>query len=383
MTTTKNNNKETIKLDIPTTLLNELEVIFESEKSKVFKKILFIIYLINQGTWNVKTKQYNSYYELSINHMKGYLSLNKMMSPIINTLIEKGVIKKSGIGINGNNYTKYSMVQPFSFSKMDKKDVTTIFLTPEDGAYVSKYINDNYIVKYSVNKANRELKTVEKEVVNIEKVGKILEKNNMDLEKEIENLKDMVASMQMQIEQQKEQINQLVNNSINHVVVQPSTAIVEEVVNNNQYFEPQYVNDSEGNMVSSSEDVYASTLIERKKIKGADTPFFKDEELEVENKIHFNVEAYIIPDTNNEIVFDNDRQQVEIKEVKQVEEVTVSEKELTATRICSRHIKDIKTKKEIVKYFLNNNNISVQEIINKGISGATATRLYAELQQAI
>ena len=166
MTTTKNNNKETIKLDIPTALYNELEIVFENEKSKVFKKILFIIYLINQGTWNSKTKQYNSYYELSINHMKGYLSLNKMMSPIINTLIEKGVIKKSGIGINGNNYTKYSMVQPFSFTKMEEKDVTTIFLTTEDGAYVSKYINDNYIVKYSVNKANRELKKVEKEVVN-------------------------------------------------------------------------------------------------------------------------------------------------------------------------------------------------------------------------
>ncbi|WP_286774993.1 MULTISPECIES: hypothetical protein [Sphingobacterium] len=381
-TTTKNNNKETIKLDIPTTLLNELEVIFESEKSKVFKKILFIVYLINQGTWNLKTKQYNSYYELSINHMKGYLSLNKMMSPIINTLIERGVIKKSGIGINGNNYTKYSMIQPFSFSKMDKNDVTTIFLTTEDGAYVNKYINDNYIVKYSVNKANRELKTVEKEVVNIEKVGKILERNNMDLEKEIEILKDMVASMQMQIEQQKEQINQLVNNSINHVVAQPST-VIEEVVNYNQYFEPQYVNDSEGNLVSSSEDVYASTLIERKNIKGADTLFFKNEEVEAENKVDFNIEAFIVPDTNNEIVFNNDVQQVEIKEVKQVEEVTVSEKEATVMRICGRHIKDIKTKKALTKYVMNAECIDVQVIIGNGISGATATRLYNELLQVI
>ncbi len=380
-TTTTKNNKETIKVDIPTTLLNKLEVIFESEKSKVFKKILFIVYLINQGTWNVKTKQYNSYYELSINHMKGYLSLNKMMSPIINTLIESGVIKKSGIGINGNNYTKYSMVQPFSFTKMEEKDVTTIFLTTEDGAYVNKYINDNYIVKYSVNKANKELKTTEKEVVNIEKVYKILERNNMDLEKEIENLKDMVAFMQMQIEQQKEQINQLVNNSINHVVAQPST-VIEEVVNNNQYFEAQYVNDSEGNMVSTSEDVYASTLIERKNIKGADTPFFKEED-EDKNVDIFNAEAFIVPDTNNEIVFDNDRQQVEVKEVTQVEEVTVSEKELIATRICGRHIRDIKTKKEIVKYVMNSESIHVQEIINRGISGATATRLYTELQQAI
>lgn len=380
--TTKNNNKETIKLDIPTALYNELEAIFENEKSKVFKKILFIVYLINQGTWNTKTKQYNSYYELSVNHMKGYLSLNKMMSPIINTLIERGVIKKSGIGINGNNYTKYSMVQPFSFTTMDKKEVTTIFLTTQDGAYVDKYINDNYIVKYSVNKANRELKTVEKEVVNSEKVGKILERNNMDLEKEIENLKDMVASMQMQIEQQKEQINQLVNNSNNNVVAQPST-VIEEVKNNNEFFVPQYVNDSEGNMVSSSEDVYASTLIERKNIKGADTPFFKEKEVEAENKIGFNVEAFLVPDSNNEIIFDNVPQQVEVKEVKQVEEVTVSEKEATVMRICGRHIRDTKTKKEIAKYVLNNSTISVQDIVTKGISGATATRLYAELQEAI
>jgi len=270
MTTTKNNNKETIKLDIPTALYNELEVIFESEKSKVFKKILFIVYLINQGTWNSKTKQYNSYYELSINHMKGYLSLNKMMSLIINTLIEKGVIKKSGIGINGNNYTKYSIVQPFSFSKMDKKDVTTIFLTTEDGAYVSKYINDKYIVKYSVNKANRELKTVEKEVVNIEKVGKILEKNNMDLEKEIENLKDMVASMQMQIEQQKEQINQLVNNSNNHVVAQPSTVIEEEIQKTNLKETPFFHDEEEIDKVNLSEltDFFAAYNSDNNNDKG-------------------------------------------------------------------------------------------------------------------
>lgn len=153
---------------------------------------------------------------------------------------------------------------------MDKKDVTTIFLTTEDGAYVSKYINDKYIVKYSVNKANRELKTVEKEVVNIEKVGKILEKNNMDLEKEIENLKDMVASMQMQIEQQKEQINQLVNNSNNHVVAQPSTVIEEEIQKTNLKETPFFHDEEEIDKVNLSEltDFFAAYNSDNNNDKG-------------------------------------------------------------------------------------------------------------------
>ncbi|GEM_PF-783126 len=377
--------QKTINMMFPTSLVKKIEKLFEGDKTD-FKKVLFTVFWINKGKYNIIKKRYEAYQEVSSRYGNWMALTGKKGTEFIAKLVDGGIIKKVSGYTTAKHYTRYTLVTPYLYKGKDAtgNDYTLYTLTEDSGAFAKKYIKDNYNVIIPSTSTKVKVKEIAKKMnVEVLQVGKDLEKNNMDLEKEkIAQLEFKVSILEELVQSMQQQINELVKNSINNVVVQPSTAI-EEVKNNNEYFAPQFVIDSEGNMVSSSEDVYASTLIERKNIKGADTPFFFEKEVEAENKIAFNVDAFIVSDEKNEIIFDNVVQQVEIKEVKQVEEVTVSEKEATATRICSRHIRDVRTKKEIVKYFLNNNNISVQEIINKGISGATATRLHNELQQAI
>ncbi len=335
-------------------------------------KAIFLVYLINRGTQNTQGYQLNK-----DNHRQLFGANGMVWKNLFQPLIDNNIIMRVGAHKDGVKSESFAINNVYKWCVNDgeiKDRYTDYSSMPK---YIQKFLVDGYVVAGAKQtKWSKDYQFIQEDKINMEAQEEIAQlKYKMSLMEEL--IDSMQQSFSTKIEMLEQKINDLTKNNT------PSTVIEEEIKNNNQYFEPQYVNDSEGNMVSSSEDVYASTLIERKNIKGADTSFFPNEELEVENKIHFNVEAFIVSDDNNEIVFDNDRQQVEIKEITQVEEVTVSEKEATATRICGRHIKDIKTKKEIVKYFLNNNNISVQEIINKGISGATATRLHNELLQAI
>lgn len=327
-------------------------------------KAIFLVYLINRGTNNTQGYQLNK-----DNHRQLFGANGQVWKNLFQPLIDNNIIMRVGAHKDGVKSESFAISNVYKWSVNDGeiKDRYTEYITMPK--FIQKFLVDGFVVKGAKQtKWSKDYQYVQEDKINMEVKEEIAQlKYNMSL------MEELVASMQ-------QQINELVNGNKNNIG-QPSSAI-EEVKNNNEYFEPKFSNDSEGNMVSSSEDIYASTLIERQNIKGAGTPFLKEEDDDKSVDI-FNAEAFIVPDTNNEIVFDNDRQQVEVKEVTQVEEVTVSEKEATATRIFGRHIKDIKTKKEIVKYFLNNNNISVQEMVSKGISGATATRLYNELLQAI
>jgi len=328
-------------------------------------KAIFLLYLINRGTSNTQGYQLNKE-----NHRHLFGVNGVQWSSLIQRLIDNNIIMRVGAHKDGVKSESFAInnVYKWEVNNGEIKDrYTEYYAMPR---YIQKYLVDGYVV------ANAKQTKWSKDYQYVQE-----DKINMEAKEEIAQLKYKMSLMEELIDSMQQQINELVNGNKNNIA-QPSTD-VKDVVNYNEYFEPQYVNDTEGNVVSSSEDVYASTLIERKNIKGADTLFFKNEDLEAENKIDFNVDAFIVSDSKNEIVFDNDRQQVEVKEVTQVEEVTVSEKEKIATRICSRHIRDVRTKKEIVKYVLNTECIDVQQIINKGISGATATRLHNELQQAI
>jgi len=341
-------------------------------------KAIFLVYLINRGTNNTQGYQLNK-----DNHRQLFGANGQVWKNLFQPLIDNNVIMCTSTHQDGVKSQTFAINNVYKWEVNDgeiKDRYTEYNSMPR---FIQKYLVDGYVVAGAKQtKWSKDYQYVKEDKINMEakeEIAQLVFKVSI-LEELVASQKQLIDSMQQsfstKIEMLEQKINDLTKNN------KPSTAI-EEVVNNNQYFEPQFVIDSEGNMVSSSKDVYASTLIERKKIKGADTPFFPNEDND-NNVDIYNAEAFIVPDTNNEIVFNNnDRQQLEIKEITQVEEVTVSEKEATATRICSRHIKDVRTKKEIVKYVLTNNNISIQQIINKGISGATATRLYNELQQAI
>lgn len=350
----------------------KVKEIYKSEAEA--NKAIFLVYLINRGTQNTQGYQLNK-----DNHRQLFGANGMVWKNLFQPLIDNNIIMRVGAHKDGVKSESFAInnVYKWEVNNGEIKDRYTDYSSMPK--YIQKFLVDGYVVAGAKQtKWSKNYQYVKEDKINMEAKEEIAQlKYKMSLMEEfIDSIKQHMTEQKQQIDLMQQQINDLTNSN------KPST-VIEEVKNNNEYFEPQFVIDSEGNMVSSSKDVYASTLIERKKIKGADTPFFPNEDND-NNVDIYNAEAFIVPDTNNEIVFNNnDRQQVEIKEVKQVEEVTVSEKELTATRICSRHIKDIKTKKEIVKYFLNNNNISVQDIVTKGISGATATRLYSELQEAI
>ncbi|WP_312746002.1 hypothetical protein [Sphingobacterium multivorum] len=327
-------------------------------------KAVFLVYLINRGTSNTKGYQLNKE-----NHRHLFGVNGVQWSSLIQPLIDNNVIMCTSTHQDGVKSQTFAINNVYKWIPNDgeiKDRYTEYNSMPK---FIQKFLVDGYVVAgVKQTKWSKEYQYVQEDKI------------NMEAKEEIEQLKYKMSLMEELVASMQQQINELVNGNKNNIG-QPSTAI-EEIKNNNQYFEPKYVNDIEGNMVSSSEDVYASTLIGRKKIKGADTPFFKDEDDDNNGGI-INAEAFIVPDTNNEIVFNNDVQQVQIKEVKQVEDLTVSEKEATVMRICGRHIRDVKTKKALTKYVMNAECIDVQVIIGNGISGATATRLYNELLQAI
>lgn len=359
-------------VDYTQKLKDKVKEIYSTEAEA--NKAIFLVYLINRGTANTQGYQINKE-----NHRQLFGANGQVWKNLFQPLIDNNIIMRVGAHKDGVKSESFAINNVYKWipNEGDIKDRYTEYNAMPK--YIQKFLVDGYVVAGAKQtKWSKDYQYFQEDKINMEAQEKItqLEYKLSLMEEFIDSIKQHMTEQKQQIDLMQQQINDLTDSNT------PSTAIVEEVKNNNEYFAPQFTNDSEGNMVSSSEDVYASTLIERKNIKGADTPFFKDEDND-NNVDIFNAEAFIVPDANNEIVFDNVVQQVEIKEVNQVEEVTVSEKELIATRICGRHIRDIKTKKEIVKYFLNNNNISVQEIVNKGISGATAKRLYNELLQAI
>ncbi|QQT29845.1 hypothetical protein I6I99_21255 [Sphingobacterium multivorum] len=184
------NKNQTIKVDLPSKLITQLEEIFPSVNSKTFKKILFIIFLINKGKWNSLTKRYENYYELSIKSLKTYLSLNSKLSPIIKTLLDSNIIAKVGGYTTGVNYQKYKISHPFNFQEA-KEELTTLFLTSDDGAYVRKYIADGYIVKYtSITPIAKEQSTdVNNNDAYYQGVIEELIKENKELKKQLEQLR--------------------------------------------------------------------------------------------------------------------------------------------------------------------------------------------------
>ncbi|WP_185217531.1 hypothetical protein [Sphingobacterium mizutaii] len=374
--TKKLNNKETIKMDFPTGLYTKLEDLFINENSKVFKKVLFIVYLINQGTWNKGQGRYNNYYELSTNHMKGYLSLNKMMSPIMKKLVDNQIIKKSGIGIKGSNYTKYSMVERFDFSNMNPSTLTTIYLTKADGVYINKYITDDYIVKYAVNKTNKtEVRTpikINKEVdVKIETVNATVEDVNMS--EEIKNIKMTLQELMNKmtaLENENAELRNALNNkadivsTLKNEIQQYTSSRLEEPIT----FEKPDVVD----VVESDDDK-------------VNTPFFTDDEDDIDfgadllNKVN----ALIAPDDDVDFtqIFDVHG---EFEKPKITLESIKSPVEKQLNTVVKRHIKSAGDINKLVKFITANNDslITAQQLLSTGVgmSGATANRLIDDLK---
>lgn len=368
--TKKVNNKETIKMDFPTSLYTKLEGIFINENSKVFKKVLFIIYLINQGTWNKAQGRYNNYYELSTNHMKGYLSLNKMMSPIMKKLIDNQIIKKSGIGINGSNYTKYSMIERFDFSKMNPSTLTTIYLTKADGVYINKYISDDYIVKYAINKdkMKKEVTTpikINKEAdVKIETVNTTVEDVNMS--EEIKNIKMTLQELMNKmtaLENENAELRNALNkkadivSSLKSEIQQHTTSRLEE---------PDVID------VHEADD------------DKANTPFFTDDDdIDFGEELLNKVNALIAPDDDIDFtqIFDENG---EFEKPKITLESIKSPVEKQLNTIIRRHIKSASDISKLVKFITANNDslITSQQLlgIGVGMSGATANRLIDDLK---
>jgi len=214
---------KTINMMFPTSLVRKLENLFEGDKTD-FNKVLFTVFWINKGKYNSIKKRYEAYQEVSSRYGNWMALTGKKGTAFITKLVDGGIIKKVSGYTTAKHYTRYTLVNPFQYKGKDAtgNDYILYTLTEDAGAFAKKYINDNYcVIIPSTSTKVKEI--VRKESVEVEQVGKNLETNNMDLEKEIENLKILVASMQVRIEDQQQQINELIakNN-------QPST--VEEEI---------------------------------------------------------------------------------------------------------------------------------------------------------
>lgn len=377
------NNKESIKMDFPTTLYNKVEQLFIDEKSKVFKKVLFIIYLINQGTWNKSQQRYNDYYELSQNRMKGYLSLNKLMTPILKKLVENKIIRKSGIGINGVNYTKYSMVERFDFKKISPSNHTPVYLTNADGVYVSKYINDDYIVKYAVNKKKntQPKKEVNQPVIETETASNVimveeLDKINMTLNELINKYSALESKLDVLENENKELREQLNNKADIASALKKEMAQHVNTAVNTRFEEP--ISDVNPDEVAT--DIIYDSIQDDK----ANTPFFSDDDIDFGEDLIKRVEALIMPEEDIDFskVFISDDTSIEQPKVDINSLQSPIEKKLNT--IIKRHIKPVAQIKMLSKFILANQEqeITAPMILNVGVgmSGATANRILNDLK---
>ncbi|WP_313448224.1 hypothetical protein [Sphingobacterium sp.] len=201
--------QKTINMMFPTSLVKKLEKLFEGDKTD-FNKVLFTVFWINKGKYNSIKKRYEVYQEVSSRYGNWMALTGKKGTEFITKLISGGIIKKVSGYTTAKHYTRYTLVTPYQYKGKDAtgNDFSLYTLTEDAGAYAKKYINDNYcVIIPSTSTKVKEI--VRKESVEVEQVGNNLEKNyNMDIE--IQNLKNMVASMQMRIEEQQQQINELI-----------------------------------------------------------------------------------------------------------------------------------------------------------------------------
>ena len=186
-----NKHNKTIKISIPRDLYIKINEIFKEENVKTVNKIFFLIYLINKGQYDKNTKSHLNYYLISIHHLREWLVLNKKLSKILKTLQENNIIIK---GEGSNIGTKYLMFNRFDFNN---KNNVVFFLHTEDGTYVTKYINDGYIVKFSNKGLNKidssiPLKNTDKIYSNDNSDVLLLREENNRLKKEIEELKKII-----------------------------------------------------------------------------------------------------------------------------------------------------------------------------------------------
>ena len=140
------NTKQALVIPLDNGVIQSVKKEFSEHNEKTIKKIMFIVYLVKKGKYNTSTKKRENYFEISRTKIKTYLSLNKELSPIIDKLIELGIIAKKGGYINSVSYQKYTYI-----AKSTGKE-SEIFINRTEGKYVSRYIDDNYTVIYSSNK---------------------------------------------------------------------------------------------------------------------------------------------------------------------------------------------------------------------------------------
>lgn len=361
--TKKENKKETVKIDLPEAMIEKLENLFKDVNSNIFKKILFTVYLINQGKYNNIKKKYEDYYELSSTHYKGYMSLNAKLSGILKTLVDNNIIAKIGGYTTGKSYQKYKMVDRYLFNENDK-NIKTCFLTKEDGAYVGKYIADDYIVKYAVNKKSEMSVTKKKEVTEI------------PVENEVSQQVDGTAYDEI-INKMKEEIKQLQNDleSVNKRVTEielkePSTAIeveVYEIMAKHLTEEITYLNEVEDTLMNKN---------------------ILDDDLDNDTGIESLVEAFALQEeqeAKEKAEFIKQQQQVETNIFDLLKYKNNLSAELTenVTNVIYRYTKSHQAVDKVIKILNEGKTVEKSDMLTFGVSGAIVNQMYTAFQAVI
>lgn len=250
---------DTVSMLFPTSLVEQLQDLFLNEKID-FNKVLFTVFWINKGKWNNLKKKYEPYQEVS-SRFPNWLSIpGKKGTDFIKRLVDGGIIRQQAGYVTAKHYTRYTLAEPFDYKGKDARgDDYQLYTLKEDaGAFVRKYIADNFVVKIASTYKSKAVKASNVEAVN---------------NSEFQNLHDMVKKMQMQIEQMQVEINGLkqlqnikkeeISTATIEEYIQDDSDVVEEEIEIVKKSEPNVIEDNGVNMLTfQTNDIYAIEIID-------------------------------------------------------------------------------------------------------------------------
>lgn len=231
------NTKQALIIPLDNGVIQSIRKEFSEHSENTMKKIMFITYLIKKGKYNNSTKKSENYFEISRTKLKTYLSLNKELSPIIDKLINLGIIAKKGGYINSVSYQKYT------YTAKSTGKTTEIFINRTEGKYVSRYIDDNYTVIYSSKKKvetpkeevtpvetpnNNLIETLLTEISELKKRVKMLEADRDTLFDNDEILEEMIDDLRPTVETLVEETEECPGGVIEDIVEPESSVEIEE-----------------------------------------------------------------------------------------------------------------------------------------------------------
>nr|WP_315393910.1 hypothetical protein [uncultured Sphingobacterium sp.] len=352
-----NEEEKVISMLFPTSLVNQLERLFEGDKID-FNKVLFTTFWINKGKWNSIKNRNETYQEVSSRFPNWLALTGKKGTDFIKKLIDGGIIKKTTGYTTGKNYTRYALVTPFIPKGNAKGDDYTLYtLTPESGAYAKKYINDGYNVFITTSKKVKEEIEVSQPIEINEEVDTI---NYKEI---INKMKEEIKTLQADLDAVNERVTEI-------ELREPTTAIeaeVYEIMAKHLTNEISFINKVDELM---NKNILDDDLDNYTGIESLVEAFAMQEEQEAKEKAEFIQKQQEQVETN---IFD-------LKKYKNNLSAEVTE---GVTNVIYRYTKSKANSDKMIRLLNEGKTIEKSDLMSFGVSGAIVNMMYNDLQKVI